>query len=213
MLKKPQFELSGLSLIKENEFGPSSSSEPSEIQGKWDFYSLVTEVLIYWIVNNSKCEITGSPIAFFNPVIPTYKPTRGSRNPEVYFGIPCISRSSRLSHCFKMPSPELQIREIPHPEKPNGVHQIKPDIIRYLGPHIDCVLHLWNSPTFFLEISESEYPKYHRSRNIIHESAKIFALSSIKTQHKLGLMISQTFRREKYFSKIMNLKLSKSKRS
>jgi len=29
----------------------------------------------------------------------------------------------------------------------------------------------------FLEISESEYAKYHRSGNIIHKSAKIFAFS------------------------------------
>ena len=73
--------------------------------------------------------------------------------------------------------------------KPTGVHQIlkTQNIIRYIALYIDCVLHVYlcNGLSKFLEISESEYAKYHRSRNIIHESAKIFAFSSIKTQLKL----------------------------
>ena len=54
------------------------------------------------------------------------------------------------------------------PEKPNGVHQIKPNIIiRYLALHIDCVLYVYLCNGLkFLEISESEYAK---SKNIIHE--------------------------------------------
>ena len=71
--------------------------------------------------------------------------THGSSNPEVYFWYP-ISRAyfqSRIlpQFCFKIPSPELQTREIQDPEKPVGDHQIKPNIIRYLALHIDCVLH------------------------------------------------------------------------
>ena len=65
----------------------------------------------------------GSPIGFFNPVIPTQNFVQ-SRNPEGYFWHP-ISRvyfQSRISprFCFQVPNPELQIREIPHPEKPIG---------------------------------------------------------------------------------------------
>ena len=62
----------------------------------------------------------GSPIGFFYPVIPTQNVGQ-SRNPEGYFWHP-TSRAyfqSRISPRFrlKIPNPESQIREIPHPEK------------------------------------------------------------------------------------------------
>ena len=63
---------------------------------------------------------SGSPIGFFYPVIPTQNFGQ-SRNPKGYFWHPTsrayfqspISPRSR----FKIPNPEPQIREIPHPEK------------------------------------------------------------------------------------------------
>ena len=154
-----------------------------------------------------------------NGVLQSHNPylqTHGSRNPKVYFWHP-ISRTrayfqSRISprFCFKILNPELQWRENQDPEKPNGVHQTKPNIIiRCLAFHTDCVFYVYLCNGIkFLEISESEYAK---SKDIIH-SDKIFELSSIKTHHKLWLifMINQTLRKGKYFSKIMNLKISKS---
>ena len=67
-----------------------------------------------------KCVIRGSPIGFFYPVIPT-QIFGQSRNPEGYFWHP-TSRAyfqSRISprFPFKIPNPEPQIRQIPHPEK------------------------------------------------------------------------------------------------
>ena len=127
-------------------------------------------------------------------VIPTYKLLDPViPRAEGYFWHPIFRAyfQSRISprFCFNIPNPDLQVRKIPDPEKPTGVHQIlkTQNIIRYLALHIDCVLHVYlcNGLSKFLEISESEYAKYHRSRNIIHESAKIFAFSSIKTQLKL----------------------------
>ena len=65
----------------------------------------------------------GSPIGFFNPVIPTQNFVQ-SRNPEGYFWHPTsrVYFQSRISprFCFQIPNPELQIREIPDPEKPIG---------------------------------------------------------------------------------------------
>ena len=63
---------------------------------------------------------SGSPVRFFNPVIPTRNFGR-SRNPEGYLWHPA-SRAyfqSRISprFRFKIPNPEPQIKEIPHPEK------------------------------------------------------------------------------------------------
>ena len=62
--------------------------------------------------------LTGSTIGFFNPVISTQNFVQ-SHNPEGFFGshfpsMPTISNPPR----FNIPSPELQIREIPYPEKP-----------------------------------------------------------------------------------------------
>ena len=152
--------------------------------------------MFYCIINNFKCEISGSPISPRNIDLQTH----GSRNPEGYFWH-LISREyfqSRISprFCFNIPNPELQVRKIPDPEKPTGVHQIlkTPNIICYLALYIDIdsVLHVYICNRLqFLEISGSEYSKYHRSRNIIHESAKIFAFSRIKTQLKLWLIISK----------------------
>ena len=69
---------------------------------------------------------------------------------------------------LSIPNPEIQWRENQDPEKPNGVYQIKPNIIiLYLALHIDCVLYVYLCNGFkFLEISESEYAK---SKNIIQE--------------------------------------------
>ena len=61
----------------------------------------------------------GSPIGFFNPVIPTQNFVQ-SRNSEGYFWYSTSQAyfQSRNSprFCFKMSHPELQIREIPDPE-------------------------------------------------------------------------------------------------
>ena len=109
--------------------------------------------MFYCIINNFKCEISGSPISLRNPDLQT----QGSRNPEGYFWHP-ISRAyfqfrTSRRFCFKIPSPQLQIRKIPDPEKPTGVHQIlkTPKIIRYPAFHIDCVLHVYlcNGLKFF----------------------------------------------------------------
>ena len=62
-------------------------------------------------------EITGSPVAFFNPVIPTYKLT-DPVIPRFIFGIPSPARAdtfnpeSRRDFAFKIPNPELQWMEI-----------------------------------------------------------------------------------------------------
>ena len=60
------------------------------------------------------------------------------------------------------------MKENQDPEKPNGVHQIKPSIIiRYLAFHGDCVFYVYLCNGIkCLEISESEYAK---SKNIIQE--------------------------------------------
>ena len=64
---------------------------------------------------------SGSPIGFFNPVIPTQNFGQ-SRNPEGYLGTPPPSHNfnpeSRPDFALKswIPNPEPQIREIPHPE-------------------------------------------------------------------------------------------------
>ena len=67
-----------------------------------------------------KCVIRGSPIGFFYPVIPT-QIFGQSRNPEGYFWHPTSHAylQSRISprFPFKIPNPEPQIRQIPHPEK------------------------------------------------------------------------------------------------
>ena len=65
----------------------------------------------------------GSPIGFFYPVIPT-QIFGQSCNPEGYFWHP-TSRAYFQSQItprfpFKIPNPEPQIREIPHPEKSIG---------------------------------------------------------------------------------------------
>ena len=76
------------------------------------------------------------------------------------------------AHAFNPASSELRWRENQDPEKPNGVHQIKPNIIiRYLALHIDCLLYVYLCNGLkLLEISESEYAKYRtRSTNIIRE--------------------------------------------
>ena len=109
--------------------------------------------MFYYIINNFKCEISGSPISLH----------------------------------FVLTS-RIQVRKIPDPEKPTGVHQILKtiNIICYLALYIDCFLYVYLCNRLqFLEISGSEHSKYHRSKKIIHESAKIFAFSSIKTQLKL----------------------------
>ena len=62
---------------------------------------------------------TGSPIGFFNPVFLTQNFVQ-SHNPEGGFlashlpSIPSIPNPP----LFNIPNPELQIREIPYPEKP-----------------------------------------------------------------------------------------------
>ena len=152
-------------------------------------------------------------------VIPTYK-SMVPVIPRVIFGIPSpvhiLSIPNLASICFKLPSPQLQIKKISGPEKPTGVYQIlkTPNIIRYLALHIDCVLHVYLCNGLkFLEISESEYPKYHRSRNIIHEYAEIFAFSfKYKNPTQNVTYDKPNFKEGKivYLSKIMNLKLSKS---
>ena len=67
--------------------------------------------------------IGGSPIGFFNPVIPT-QDFEQSRYPEGYFWHPTARAyfQSRIPlwFCCKIPNPELQIREIPYPGKPIG---------------------------------------------------------------------------------------------
>ena len=74
------------------------------------------------------CQIRGSPIGFFYPVIPTQN-FRQFRNPEGYFWHPTSHAyfQSQISprFGFKIPNPEPQIREIPHPEKLIGDPQIK----------------------------------------------------------------------------------------
>ena len=66
---------------------------------------------------------SGSAIGFFNPVIPTRNFVQ-SRNPEGYFRhfITQTYFQSRISlrFCIQFSSPELQIQEIPGPEKPIG---------------------------------------------------------------------------------------------
>ena len=63
--------------------------------------------------------LTGSPIGFFNPVIPTQNFVQ-SHNPEGVFwhptsqAYPSIPNPSR----FNITIPELLIREIAYPEKP-----------------------------------------------------------------------------------------------
>ena len=64
--------------------------------------------------------LTGFPIGFFNPVIPTQNFVQ-SHNPEGFFflashlpSIPLIPNPS----LFNIPNPEFQTREIPYPEKP-----------------------------------------------------------------------------------------------
>ena len=68
-------------------------------------------------------ELRGSPIGFFNPVIPTQNFVQ-SRNPDGYFWHPTSQAyfQSRIlpRFWFKIPNPEPQIREIPDPEKPIG---------------------------------------------------------------------------------------------
>ena len=138
--------------------------------------------------------------------------THWSRNPEGYFSpshFPRILLILNLAPILlKIPSPELQLGKSRILESLMESNKLTPN-----RSHIDALhiyIYLCNGLKV-LEISESEYPKYHRSRNIIHESAKIFAFSSIKTQHKLWLvfMIRQ-LRKGKYFSKIMNVRLGKS---
>ena len=67
--------------------------------------------------------LRGSLVGFFNPVIPTQNFVQ-SCNPEGYFWHPTsrVYFQSRISSrfCFQIPNPELQIREIPDPEKPIG---------------------------------------------------------------------------------------------
>ena len=62
----------------------------------------------------------GSPIGFFNPVISTLNFVQ-SRNPEGRYWHPTYRAyfPSRISpwFCFKILNPELQIREVPDPEK------------------------------------------------------------------------------------------------
>ena len=101
--------------------------------------------MFYGINNNFKCEISGSPISPRNPDLQGH----GSSNPNGYFWhlISRIYFQSRISprFCFKITNPELQVRKIPDPKKPTGVHQIlkTPNIIRYLARCIDCVLHVY----------------------------------------------------------------------
>ena len=65
--------------------------------------------------------LRGSPIGFFTPIIPTQNFLQ-SRDPEGYFWHP-TSRAyfqSQISlwFYFKVPNPELQMREITHLAKP-----------------------------------------------------------------------------------------------
>ena len=68
---------------------------------------------------SSDCTSRGSPIGFFNPVIPTHS-FMWSR----YFWHPtsCAHFSYRISprFYFKIPNPEFQLREIPCNENPTG---------------------------------------------------------------------------------------------
>ena len=65
----------------------------------------------------------GSPIGFFNPLIPTQNFVQ-SRNPDSYFWYPTSPAyfHSLISPPFriKILNPELQLREIPDPKKPTG---------------------------------------------------------------------------------------------
>ena len=65
----------------------------------------------------------GSPIGFFNPLIPTQNFVQ-SHNPDGYFWYPTSPAylHSQISPQFyiKFPNPELQLREIPDPVKPIG---------------------------------------------------------------------------------------------
>ena len=76
----------------------------------------------------SLTQFKGPPIEFSNPVIPTQNFVQ-SHNPEGYFWH-LTSRAyfqSRISprFCFQIPNPEVQIREIPDPEKPVGDPQFR----------------------------------------------------------------------------------------
>ena len=159
----------------------------------------------YWVPN--------SVLQSRNPNLQTH----GSRNRKVYFWhLPrarILSIPNLAAVCFKIPNPEFQWRENQDPEKPNGFHQIKPNIIiRYLALHSVSFMYIFVSASNFWKLAT---PNTQNPRTLFMNKImiwQIFAFSSIKTHHKLWLifMISQTLRKGKYFSKIMNLKLSKS---
>ena len=92
--------------------------------------------ILYWIdpvtysVNRTGTEVElvvhtpqtlGSPIGFFNPVIPTQNFVQ-ARTPEGCFWQPTSRANfqSRISPrlCFRIPNPQPEIREIQDPEKP-----------------------------------------------------------------------------------------------
>ena len=128
-------------LSQQNEQLITVEKEPKKIliiisiPRKWyRLYTLHVPVHLNWVMAENKnrfvqptwhiniCVARRSPIGFFNPVIPTHNFVQ-SRNPEGYFGHSNYSayfQSRILPILLKIPSPELQIREIPDPEKPIG---------------------------------------------------------------------------------------------
>ena len=99
-------------------------------------------------LHKNDTQIRGSPIGFFNPVIPT-KDFVQYRNSEGYFWHPTsrVYFQSRISprFCFQIPNPELQIKEIPDPQKPIGDPQINPPVVNcsfevyiFFGPYPFC---------------------------------------------------------------------------
>ena len=128
-------------------------------------------------------------------VIPTYKPMDPVIS-RVIFGIPSpghtFNPEPRADFAFKIPSPQLQIRKIPDPEKPTGVYQIlkTPNMHNSLpSTHIDCLLHVYLCNGLnILEIKLANP----NTQNIIDPGTlfmnppkSLLSLSNVKTQHKM----------------------------
>ena len=100
----------------------------------------------YWVPN--------SVLQSRNPNLQTH----GSRNRKVYFWhLPrarILSIPNLAAVCFKIPNPEFQWRENQDPEKPNGFHQIKPNIIiRYLALHSVSFMYIFVTASNFWELA------------------------------------------------------------
>ena len=94
---------------------------------KIDRFRLLGHTNIPWTSSQSErpedvwTPFSGFPIGFFNTVIPIQNFVQ-SRNPQGYFWHSASQAYFKPRNsprfCFQIPNPELQIREIPDPEKP-----------------------------------------------------------------------------------------------